>query len=166
MIYGRCCKQKGAQPMKLTQKESGLIKDLASQEKLCIQKYEFYAQQAKDPQLKKLFGKIQTQEEQHYQSLSDVLAGKVPATGIKHSSGQAFHPKATYTASGKSADKRQDAFLCTDSITTEKYVSSAYDTDLFQFSSVALRGLLNSIQTEEQGHAEMIYEYKTANGMT
>ncbi|MCI2046460.1 MAG: ferritin-like domain-containing protein [Faecalibacterium sp.] len=152
--------------MKLTQKESGLIKDLAAQEKVCIEKYEFYAEQAKDPQLKKLFGQIGSQETQHYQSLSDVLTGKVPAaSSTKRSAAQSYKPKASYTANGKSAAKKQDAFLCTDSITTEKYVSSAYDTDLFQFSSPAVRGLLNSIQTEEQHHAEMIYEYKTANGM-
>ena len=151
--------------MKLTQKETGLLKDLAMQEKVCIQKYEFYAQQAKDPQLKKLFGRLHMQEEQHYQSISDVLAGKQPPAAPKRTAAQAYHPKATYTAAGKSADKKQDAFLCTDSITTEKYVSSAYDTDLFQFSSPAIRGMLNAIQTEEQGHAEQIYEYKTANGM-
>ncbi len=151
--------------MKLTQKESGLLKDLVTQEKMCIEKYEFYAGQAKDPQLKKLFGQIGSQETRHYQSLSDVLSGKVPPAAAKRTAAQVYHPKASYKATGKSADKRQDAFLCTDSITTEKYVSSAYNTDLFQFSSVPLRGLLNSIQTEEQNHAEMIYEYKTVNGM-
>ena len=33
------------------------------------------------------------------------------------------------------------------------------------FANTALRKLLADIQIEEQNHAEMIYKYKTANGM-
>ena len=50
-------------------------------------------------------------------------------------------------------------------IGTEKLVSGEYNTDVFAFANTALRKLLADIQIEEQNHAEMIYKYKTANGM-
>ena len=68
-------------------------------------------------------------------------------------------------ASSENADKKHDALLCSDSISSEKYVSSAYNNDLFSFASPKVRQILNHIQTEEQQHAEMIYRYKTANQM-
>ena len=41
--------------MQLTQKETELLKDLKSQEKLCAEKYMQYSEAAKDPQLKTYF---------------------------------------------------------------------------------------------------------------
>ena len=43
--------------MALTQKEESLIKDLQDQEKLCIDKYNYYAEAAKDQELKNLFNR-------------------------------------------------------------------------------------------------------------
>lgn len=151
--------------MKLSQKETSFLKDLQSQEKLCVEKYNFYGEQAKDPALKSLFGKIKEDEQRHYDSLGEVMNGQVPAVKAKKEKGAQYEPSATYPQNGKSADKRNDKFLCTDSIATEKYVSSEYGSDLFHFGSTDVRRLLNDIQTEEQNHAEMIYKYKTANGM-
>ncbi|NLA06311.1 MAG: spore coat protein, partial [Firmicutes bacterium] len=39
----------------LTQKEQLLLKDQLSHEKVCIEKYSNYVEQARDPQLKQLF---------------------------------------------------------------------------------------------------------------
>lgn len=152
--------------MILTEKETNLIKDLQTQEKLCIEKYKFYGCQAKDQELKNLFGKIEKVEQQHYDSLGQVLSGTVPAVDGKDTAPQNYCPTASYVGVGNAEDKNHDKFLCTDCIATEKYVSSAYNNDLFQFASNDVRKLLNDIQTEEQGHAEMIYKYKTVNGMT
>lgn len=44
--------------MQLTQKETSLLKDLKTQEKLCAEKYEKYSAEALDSQLKSLFGSI------------------------------------------------------------------------------------------------------------
>ena len=46
--------------MALTQKEESLIKDLQDQEKLCIDKYNYYAEAAKDQELKNLFNRLKT----------------------------------------------------------------------------------------------------------
>ena len=40
-----------------------------------------------------------------------------------------------------------------------------YNSNVFKFSDASLRKLLADIQIEEQNHAEMLYKYKTVNGM-
>ena len=64
-----------------------------------------------------------------------------------------------------SDDKQNDAFLATDCIGTEKLVSGEYNSDIFAFGKSNIRKLLADSQIEEQNHAEMLYKYKTANGM-
>ena len=152
--------------MPLNQKEESFIKDLQSQEKLCIQKYERYANQAKDPELKNLFNYLKDNEQSHYDALSQILNGESGASALKRCNAADYSPKSTYTNSSCNQDKGNDQFLCTDSIATEKYVSTAYNDDLFQFASTDIRQTLNHIQTDEQNHADMIYKYKSANNMT
>ena len=151
--------------MILKEKERTVIQDLQTQEKSCIEKYGKYAQQAKDPELKNLFQTLQKKEQEHYESLSQVLSGTVPQADCNDSDGRDYQPKATYTSVMSSEDKEHDAFLATDCIGTEKLVSSTYNTEVFAFSDPALRKLLADIQIEEQNHAEMLYKYKTVNSM-
>ena len=73
--------------------------------------------------------------------------------------------KAVYTAMSSPEDKQHDAFLATDCIGTEKLVSGTYNDDVFAFGDSGVRKLLADIQIEEQNHAEMLYKYKTVNGM-
>lgn len=62
--------------------------------------------------------------------------------------------------------KRPTASSATDCIGTEKLVSSTYNTEVFAFADPDVRKLLADIQIEEQNHAEMLYKYKTVNGMS
>ena len=62
-------------------------------------------------------------------------------------------------------DKKNDNFLATDSIGSEKMVSGTYNTDVFAFGDSDVRKLLADMQVEEQNHAEMLYKYITVNGM-
>ncbi len=151
--------------MNLTEQQKTLIQDLQAQEQLCIQKYTEYENLARDRELKTLFGTIRQQEENHYNSLSQLLSGTCPEVGPKESLAEQYNPTPTYVGAYKQEDKDYDKYLCTDTITTEKYVSTAYNDDLFQFGETNIRQLLNDIQTEEQEHAEMIYKYKTVNNM-
>ena len=97
--------------------------------------------------------------------IQQVLDGSVPACDCNDTQGKDYEPKVTYGTLDNSEDKKHDAFLATDCIGTEKLVSGEYNTDVFAFANTALRKLLADIQIEEQNHAEMIYKYKTANGM-
>ena len=76
-----------------------------------------------------------------------------------------YEPKAAYTSMSESEDKKNDAFLATDCIGTEKLVSGTYNNEVFAFEDSSLRKLLADIQIEEQNHAEMLYKYKVANAM-
>ena len=61
--------------MILTEKEATSIKDLQTQEETCIKKYEKYSQQAHDTELKDLFQTLKRDEQEHYNSLGQVLKG-------------------------------------------------------------------------------------------
>lgn len=67
--------------MQLTQKETELLKDLKTQEKLCADKYNQYAQSAIDPQLKNLFSQIAGVEEGHLKTIEQLENGTVPTPG-------------------------------------------------------------------------------------
>ena len=149
----------------LTEKEKFIIQDLKSQEKLCIQKYAFYEEMAYDPELSDLFSKIKRHEEQHLNSLNEVLNGNVMESDVNDNSGETYTTQAKYHQNSDQFEKDHDSFLATDAITMEKYVSGAYNFDLFQFANTKLRKLLADIEVEEQNHAEMLYRYKKANMM-
>ena len=149
----------------LSEKQKFVIENLKDQEKMCVEKYERGEAAAKDPELKSLFHSIGQEEQQHYDSLDKLLHGTVVQVNTVDKAGVDYQPKATYTGEFVQADKENDKFLCTDSITTEKYVSSAYNFELFQFADPDVRRLLNDIETEEQNHAEKIYKYKMVNQM-
>ncbi len=151
--------------MKLKDKETTAIQDLQSQEQTCVEKYKKYANEAKDPVLKELFQTLEKNEQQHFDSLSQVLRGQVPECDCNDKKGAEYNPKATYDAMSETADKKSDCFLATDCIGTEKLVSSEYNTNVFVFADACIRKLLADIQIEEQNHAEMLFKYKTANGM-
>lgn len=68
-------------------------------------------------------------------------------------------------ASGSSTGSQKDASLCNDMLMTEKYVSGAYDTAIFEFADANIRQALNHIQKEEQQHGEKIFNYMQSNGM-
>jgi rubrerythrin len=149
--------------MLLSAKETEVVKELQTQEKSCIEKYKKYSQEAKDPELKQLFEKIHKEEQKHYDSLGDLLSGKVPSCNCNDTEGKDYQPAATYR--GESEDKKNDCFLATDCIGTEKMVSTEYNMDIFRFGNPDVRKLLADIQIEEQNHAEMLYKYKMANAM-
>ena len=150
--------------MVLTQKESTLIKDLLGQEQLCIDKYEKYAAEACSEELKTLFKALADQERTHLTTVTDMMNGKVAATGGSGSSAlsQVNCGKASYA---NEQDKKRDCLLCSDMLTAEKHVSSLYNTGIFEFTDAQARNALNHIQTEEQQHGLKIYEFMNANGM-
>lgn len=52
--------------MVLKETERTAIENLRTQEKSCIEKYQKYAQQAIDPELKNLFEQLHKKEQTHY----------------------------------------------------------------------------------------------------
>lgn len=149
--------------MQFTQKETDLLKDLKGQEKLCVDKYARHASQASDKQLKDLFNQIGGIEQQHYDTLTQIESGTVPQVG-----GGQNQNKPSFNASynkDETKEKKNDSFLCSDILATEKHASHLYDTCIFEFKDVNIRSVLNHIQKEEQDHGKLIYDYMQTNSM-
>ena len=83
--------------MVLSEKETAAIKDLQTQEKTCVEKYSRYSKEAKDPVLVNLFTDLHKKEQQHFDSLGQVLNGTVPNCNCNDSDGKNYNPTATYS---------------------------------------------------------------------
>lgn len=151
--------------MQLTQKETDLLKDLKSQEELCVKKYKKYASDAVDPQLKDLLNTIANVEQQHLTTLCQIEQGTAPATQSGGSSGSLPLSFTANYGMGDTPEKQADSYLCSDLLADEKHVSGLYNTCIFEFKNKTLRDTLNHIQKEEQEHGKAIYDYMSANNM-
>lgn len=157
--------------VKLTQKESMLLQDQKSHEEICIQKYTNYANQAQDPQLKQLFNSYAAQEQQHLNTINQMLIGQVPnLQGQQNQQNQQQQQNQQAQAQMQTAlqgtmGNQADAALCNDMLMTEKYVSGTYDTAIFESTDTNMRQALNHIQKEEQQHGEGIFNYMQSKGM-
>ena len=87
--------------MQWNQKERDLLKDLKGQEQLCVDKYMRHAENACDPQLKKLFSNLAQQEAQHLQTISQMESGTVPQ--MQSGGSQQAAPTFTAAYSGDSS---------------------------------------------------------------
>lgn len=149
--------------MKLTEKEKLLLKDLKTAEQLCIDKYTEYSNKATDKKLKSIFSSIKSKEEEHLKTVQKIMDGKTPTVSSSAKKQSSSSIKATQGLSEK--DKKHNQYLCQDALSTEKYVSSTYNTSVFEFAQPKLRNVLNHIQKEEQEHGLKIYQYMSANNM-
>ena len=156
--------------LQLTQKENSYLEDEKNQEQICIEKYNKYANEASSVGLKSLFQTLGQQEQTHLNSINQILSGTVPQVGSGNQSSQqqqsGQQSTTTQQSSGQTANNNpNDSYLCTDALSTEKHVSSVYNTSIFEFRDPSIRQVLNHIQKEEQEHGLKIYEYMAQNGM-
>ena len=171
----------------LSTKERYLLEDQKSHEELCIKKYTNYSSQAKDPELKTLFSSLASSEQQHYNTIEQIMKGQVPPASswqnqqgmqAKGAQSQSQGMQASSQSqsqgmqmSGQSQNQKgtglvnqPDMDLCQDMLGTEKYVSSAYNTAIFEFRDRDIRAALNHIQKEEQEHGEKVFNYMNSHG--
>ena len=107
--------------MMWTQKEASLLNDLKSQEQICVEKYGEYAQRANDPELKNIFSSIRDNEQQHLQTITDMLNGQMPQP--KQGQQQQQKPSDNPPPQGNAVHSPQwqeDNYLCLDALSTEK----------------------------------------------
>lgn len=170
----------------LSQKERMLLEDLKKEEDLCITKYQNYAQQAQDPQLGQLFSRLAGEEQKHYNTISQILqSGGQVQSGLQsggqaqsggqgslasqmqfgQAGGKTAQPAAQFglNKTGTAGDK--DQYMAHDMLSLEKYVSSAYDTGIFESAQPHIRQVLQQIQKDEQKHGEQIFQYMSSHGM-
>ncbi len=163
--------------IQLTTKERYLLEDAKTHEEECILKYDNYAKLASCDQLKSVFRSNGQKEQEHLQTINELLSGKVPAMGGGQSgsqgqsssqqSSQQSTSQSSTSQSGSSSSSFQasDKDMCIDMLNTEKYVSGTYNTAIFEFKDASVRDVLNHIQTEEQKHGEAIFAYMQSKGM-
>ncbi|HHW30787.1 MAG TPA: spore coat protein [Clostridiaceae bacterium] len=154
--------------VQLSQKERMLLEDQKSHEEICIQKYNNYANQTQDPQLKQLFKNYAKQEQEHYNTINQILSGQVPNMAQqqgKQNQQNQQNQQYQQTQAQSGMNNQNDAALCSDMLMAEKYVSSAYNTAIFEFTDTNIRQVLNHIQKEEQQHGEGIFNYMKSKGL-
>jgi len=150
----------------LTNKERMLLEDQKNHEQICVKKYQNYAQQTNDKELQQLFNSYAQQEQNHLDTINQVLNGQTPDPNQLGSTGSQQQQQSSTTQTFKSAMQDETAAeLCTDMLMTEKYVSDTYNTAIFEFGDPAIRQTLNHIQQEEQQHGEGIYNYMNQKGL-
>lgn len=154
----------------LTAKERTLLEEQKNHEEICVQKYNDYANLASDQQLKTLFKNNAQTEQQHLDTINQLLNGQMPKM---HQQGQSNinqfsqqqQPNNFQMRNNLTNTQSVDKNLCSDLLMTEKYVSGAYDTAIFEFKDPQIRETLNHIQKEEQQHGEAILNYMVNTGM-
>ncbi len=151
--------------MTLTQKETSLLKDMKDSEQLCIDKYTKHAECAADGQLKNLFSTLASHERTHLDTLTKIEQNGTAPT--MSGGGESTMPTftAVYQPGDTSENAKNDAYLCSDALSGEKQVSALYNTAIFEFKDNGIRAALAHIETEEQNHGKMLYDYMSANGM-
>lgn len=153
----------------LSTKERMLLEDEKSHEQLCIDKYNEYSNKASCPELKNLFSQLAQKEQEHLNSINQLLNGIVPnvnqqQNGQQNNSNQQLTNQSPINSNVNNYNEH-DKMLCSDSLSTEKFVSSTYNTAIFEFRDKNIRQVLNHIQKEEQEHGEKIYNYMASHGM-
>ncbi len=157
--------------LNLTTKERMLLEDEKSHEELCVQKYKDYAQKASCSELKNLFNQLSQKEQQHLDSINQLLSGTVPNVNQNqhnqnsNNQNNSAMPNFNSQSSQGMSFNQHDKMLCQDMLSTEKYISSTYDTAIFEFKDKNVRQVLNHIQKEEQEHGEKIYNYMSQHNM-
>lgn len=149
----------------LTQKERMLLEDQKSHEEICIQKYSNYANQVQDPQLKQICKNNEQIERSHLNTINQLLSGNVPQMNQQQGGQQNQSVDQDVNKSQSTTSNLSDKEICSDLLMTEKYVSGAYDTAIFEFKDTEVRDVLNHIQKEEQKHGESIFKYMESKGM-
>ncbi|WP_404661472.1 spore coat protein [Haloimpatiens myeolchijeotgali] len=154
--------------LNLSQKERMLLEDQKTHEQLCIEKYTNFAHEASDAELKQMFLNHASQEQEHLNSINQMLNGQIPDLNQNQQSSQNNQNQMNnqpQNVQQAGMVNQTDEKLCEDLLMTEKYVSNTYDTSIFEFKDSNARDVLNHIQKEEQQHGEHISNYMINHGM-
>ena len=155
--------------LNLNDKVRMLLQDEKAGEELCLEKYKKYSEEASDPELKNLFKELMSKEEDHLKTLNQMLTGTVPTLNTQQK--QQNQQNSNTNVSSANVDNKnqinfkQDKIICQDSLAGEKYVSSTYNSTIFEMRDTNARQVLNHIQKEEQEHGEKIYNYMQSHNM-
>jgi len=147
--------------MSLTNKEKSLLLDNLNAEYLCVRKYEQYAAMASCPQLKQTFKDLAQKEQQHVDTLTNILTSNGASTQSIFST---YNTPQGDLSNMQSSLGITDAQLLDDALSTEKHVSSSYNNAVLESVDAQIRKQLQHIQQEEQNHAETLFNEMKSRG--
>ncbi len=111
--------------------------------------------------MKQLFNKLAGEEHHHHDIINEMLQGQQP--NLNHNQ-QIQQPRVEGTPQGTMNDQH-DNILCTELLSTEKYVSGTYDIDVFEFAEPIVRQAMQHLQRDEQRHSQELFNYMNSHGM-
>ena len=100
--------------MAFTKKEQSLLKDMHNEEKLCAEKYRRAAENAHDAKLKHIFEKLEQAEQNHYDTVTQMLNGTVPSLPGQSKMPARGKAAKDLKSAAKRAEKQQDAYPLAD----------------------------------------------------
>ncbi len=152
----------------LTQKEQLLLQDQKVMKNYVLKIHKLCKSIKGSPTKTNILNNAQ-EEQEHLNSINQLLSGQIPNVNSQQNNQQQNNQQQQnsqmQSGTGTGLTTTNDADLCTDLLATEKYVSSTYDTAIFEFRDPNIRNVLNHIQKEEQQHGETIYKYMESKGM-
>lgn len=152
--------------IQFSKKESMLLEDIKNYEQLCVEKYGKYSNEAQDQQLKDLLQTLGSREQQHLDTVNQIINGQIPTLSQGQTNqNQQIPTQQSADVNNSGSYSKSDAYLCNDLLSTEKHASNVYDIAIFEFQDTNVRKAFNHIQKEEQEHGEAIFNYMKSNGM-
>lgn len=143
--------------MNWSEKEQAALKSLQKEEKMCAEKYSRAADCTENPALAQMFRKISGEENGHYNTVTRMLEGSVPAP--------AAGKKPMTQAPAGQVSSQQDQFLLEDLLATEKFTSGAYNSAVFDFEDEQARQVLSEIEQEEEHHGKQLSDWMPSSGL-
>ena len=159
--------------VQLTQKEQMYLQDMLSMKSCVSRNTPTTPSKLKIPSFSSCFANMNNTKSSTMTASLQLLQGQAPSMTSGQQGGQSrqggqqqWQSMPGSQVSGYSGLTGQsDAQLCQDALTTEKYISGAYDTAIFESANPVVRQTLQHIQQEEQQHGEGIFHYMHARGM-
>ena len=114
----------------------------AKRGKLCVQKYHKAAEAACDPTLRQMLHKLEQAEQNHCDTVAQMMDGKVPAQAAKAQNSRLPSEKKQLKANTTRAQKTERRLFAERFAGHGKYVSGVYNTAVFEFNDPAARQVL------------------------
>lgn len=161
----------------LSSKERFLLEGEKYQQQLAIDKYNDYALQSHDPDLKSLFSNLVKIEEKHLKIVDEMLEGNTPT--INKQELHPYYKNNTYSSNDylnvgnmtlTSMDDNYsyqdgDKIICFDALTTEELLHSTYSASSLEFKKTEFHNAFKYIIDEKVENLKYINDYMNKKGM-
>ncbi|MBS4024336.1 MAG: spore coat protein [Clostridia bacterium] len=148
----------------LIQKERQFLQEALKHEEVCVAKYGQYANQLQDPQLKQMFQQLQQKEQQHYQTISNLLGQAGGGGAAKMQQYQVGGGQQQFSGQQHGGGQITEEEILQDMLMTEKYVADSYNMTVLDSLNNQVRQQIQHIQNEEQQHANQIVDAMVQKG--